>query len=98
MLPPVQVHLIYWSSTSVLVSWATCDAVVGNAVAARSTAGATSNVKYGTTSSQLHQTATSVPTSYVYDYRAVEMPSYASPLLHHVILPGELTVVLPLKM
>lgn len=91
---PFQVHLTYWSSTSVLVSWATCDAVVGNAAAAaaaaRNTAGAKSIVKYGTSNSQLHDTATSVPASYVYDYQAVEMPSYVSPLLHHVMLTGEL--------
>lgn len=90
---PEQVHLTYWSSTSVLVSWATCDAVVGDSVAAIPTGKAVSIVIYGTASNRLGNTATAAPTSYVYDYRKVDKPSYASPLLHHVLLkdltPGQ---------
>lgn len=85
----LQVHLTFWSSTSVLVSWDTCDAVVGNSAAARSAAGVKSVVEYGTSSKHLHHTATSSPTSYVYDYQKAGKPSYASPLLHHVLLKGD---------
>lgn len=90
----VQVHLTCWSSTSVLVSWASCDAAVEQqpgapAPARASTAGVSSIVQYGTSRDALQQTAEGVATSYVSDYSSVGGVSYASPLLHHVLLKGE---------
>jgi hypothetical protein len=88
----VQVHITFWSVTSVLVSWATCDALLGTtrSLQPRSTAGVKSIVLYGTHSKKLSKTATGVATSYAYDYSKGKRPgTYASPLLHHVLLKGE---------
>lgn len=76
------------------MSWASCDAAVeqqpGAAAPARAaTAGVSSIVQYGTSKDSLHQTAEGVATSYVSDYSSVGGVSYASPLLHHVLLKGE---------
>jgi hypothetical protein len=85
-----KVHLTYWTPTSVLVSWATCDAANGLQVsAARSTTGASSTVRLGTAPGSLGRAATGAATSYLQDYRALDHPSYASPVLHHVLLSGE---------
>lgn len=53
------------------------------------TAGVSSIVRYGTSKDALHQTAEGMATSYVSDYSSVGGVSYASPLLHHVLLKGE---------
>lgn len=84
----VQVHLTYWSSKSVLVSWASCDAQLKQtqSVAADRIR---SVVHYGTSKDGLHHTAEGVATSYVNEYAAAGT-SYASPLLHHVLLKGGL--------
>lgn len=73
------------------MSWATCDAVLGTKpLKPLPTAGVKSSVLYGTSSKQLTKTATGVTTSYAYDYSNSRKPgTYASPLLHHVLLQGE---------
>jgi hypothetical protein len=89
----MQVHITFWSATSVLVSWATCDAQLGTTqpLQPRPTAGVKSTVLYGTDSKKLSRTATGVATSYAYDYSKSKRPgTYASPLLHHVLLTGVL--------
>ncbi|KAI8477256.1 MAG: Metallo-dependent phosphatase-like protein [Monoraphidium minutum] len=97
-----QVHLTYWSPTSVLVSWATCDAAQGRQP---STTGVTRPdappaVTWGpapaggggergaAAAGGGARVARGVVTSYVSDYSAVGQPSYASPRLNHVLLEG----------
>jgi len=112
-----QVSLTYYGMdrrglASVLVSWATCDAVIdaqpdlgdctapgvpaGVVFKPLNTDGLMSAVLYN--SQEQHQqkhakemTATGTPTSYMYDYSSVGGMKYASPVLHHVLLKGELT-------
>jgi hypothetical protein len=75
----------------VLISWATCDAQLGTTQPLQPlpTAGVKSTVLYGTDSRKLSRTATGVATSYAYDYSRSKRPgTYASPLLHHVLLKG----------
>ncbi|WIA32552.1 hypothetical protein OEZ86_003360 [Tetradesmus obliquus] len=88
---PEQVHITFWSATSVLVSWASCDAVLGTTQPPqpRPTAGVKSIVLYGTSPKKLRKTATGVATSYANDYsKSKRQGTYASPLLHHVLLTG----------
>lgn len=84
-----QVHLTYWSDTSVLVSWATCGAQLRQTTQL-TTSNITSVVFYGSSSSNLDQRAEGVATSYAYDYKDKGI-SYASPVLHHVLLKGKHT-------
>ena len=83
---PLQVHLTYWSSTSLLASWASCDAVLGSARPV-ATSNAVNVVWYGTNPHSLDRKAEGVATSYAVDYTGVGA-SYASPVLHHVLLKG----------
>jgi hypothetical protein len=78
--------LTYWSSNSVLVSWASCDAQLKQSQSV-ATDRIRSVVHYGTSKDALHHTAEGVATSYVNEYAAAGT-SYASPLLHHVLLKG----------
>lgn len=72
-----------------LVSWATCDAQLGNTKPV-STSGIRSAVYYGKSNNQLDSTAEGAATSYAYDYSSLGYgTSYASPVLHHVLLKGE---------
>lgn len=88
-----QVHLTYWSSTSLLVSWASCDPTLagqpGSTAQATNTDGIRSVVFFGSSSDALQHTAEGVATSYANTYAAPGM-SYASPVLHHVLLTGAL--------
>lgn len=84
---PEQVHLTLWTSTSVLVSWASCDAVLGQSTPV-ATDGVRSVVFYGSSRDALDSTAEGVSTSYAYDYNGTNGTSYASPLLQHVLLKG----------
>jgi hypothetical protein len=88
VLHHLQVHLTYWSSTSVLVSWATCDAQVTGSAPSPPPVNSNSVVIYGPAPGRYTQAAVGVSTSYVYDYGELEQDSYASPLLHHVLLSG----------
>lgn len=73
-----------------LVSWASCDAVLGGSA---NKAAATDNIRsivyYGSSSDDLQHTAEGVATSYVntYDHEGLGT-LYASPILHHVLLTG----------
>jgi len=83
----IQVHLTYWSSSSVLVSWASCDS--STAAQPRSTDNIRSVVFYGTEKHALVSRAEGVATSYAIDHRGLGYgTSYSSPLLHHVLLTG----------
>jgi hypothetical protein len=84
----LQVHLTYWSSSSVLVSWASCDAQLKQ-LQSVATDSIRSVVHYGTSKDSLHHTAEGVATSYVNEYTG-NGTSYASPVLHHVLLKGAL--------
>jgi hypothetical protein len=92
MHPPFlpQVHLTFWSGTAVLVSWASCDAKLGQNYPV-STDNIRSVVYYATNSGKLDQKTEGVATSYAYDYTALKGNgiNYASPVLHHVLLKGE---------
>lgn len=94
-----QVRVTYWSVTRVLISWSTCDAVVSREVprlATNASAAASAGppvVLYGTAHGNYSREAIGVTTSYVYDYSEADDGaglSYASPLIHHVLLTGEL--------
>lgn len=80
-----QVHLTYWTSTSVLVSFASCAAML-NTTRARSTAGVLSAVFWGASPDTLDRRAEGVATAYAIDYSSRGGVSYSSPLLHHVLL------------
>ncbi|WIA11592.1 hypothetical protein OEZ85_011697 [Tetradesmus obliquus] len=82
------VHLTYWSSTSVLVSWATCDATVADSAPPPPTVNQNSVVLVGPAPRRHTQAVVGVATSYVHDYGKLSQASYASPLLHHVLLSG----------
>jgi hypothetical protein len=84
----IQVHLTYWSSTSVLVSWATCDAQVTDSAPPPPPVNQHAVVIYGPAPGRYTQAAVGVATSYVYDYGKLKQASYVSPLLHHVLLSG----------
>jgi hypothetical protein len=88
LLRCLQVHLTFWSCTTVLVSWATCDAVIG-----QTTPVPTNNIRsvvyYGKKSDKLHKRAQGHATSYAYDYSGTVGTSYASPVLHHVLLTSK---------
>lgn len=92
MHPPLvlQVRLTFWSDTAVLVSWASCDAKLGQNYPV-STDSIRSVVSYGTSSGKLDQKTEGVATSYAYDYTALKGKgiNYASPVLHHVQLKGK---------
>lgn len=76
-----------------LVSWASCDAKLRQTTPLP-TSNVTSVVFYGTNSSNLDQRAQGVATSYAYDYKDTGAISYASPVLHHVLLKGKHTYLL----
>jgi hypothetical protein len=85
----IQVHLTYWSSTAVLVSWASCDAQLGDSAPQPvPTDSIRSVVYYGSTKDHLKHTAEGVATSYANDYSSTGGVSYTSPVLHHVLLKG----------
>jgi hypothetical protein len=72
----------------VLVSWASCDAQLG-ATSRVATGGITSRVFFGTAPHRLDRAADGAATSYFYDYSSLGYgTSYASPVLHHVLLTG----------
>jgi hypothetical protein len=71
-----------------LVSWATCDAEVADSAPSPPTVNSNSVVIYGPAPRRHTQAVVGIATSYVYDYGKVKQASYASPLLHHVLLTG----------
>jgi hypothetical protein len=101
---PEGVRLTYWTESSVLVSWSTCDAVSAPRVTKLSTAGMTSLVALGTAPDAYTRNFTGVAASYAINYRwppgapswatpaqqafARSVLEYASPALHHVLLTG----------
>ena len=101
---PEQVRLTYWTESSVLVSWTTCDAVSAPRVTKLNTEGMTSLIALGTASNKYTQNFTGVATSYVASYKwpagqpfwatapeqafARTVLEYASPAIHHVLLTG----------
>lgn len=89
----IQVHLTYWSSSSVLVSWASCDS--STATQPRATDNIRSVVFYGTEKHALVSRAEGVATSYAIDHTGLGYgTSYSSPLLHHVLLTGMILAAL----
>jgi hypothetical protein len=81
----------YWTLHSVLISWSTCEGLVGyNATSARPTSGTLAAVHYGTAPGRYSSAAVGNTTSYAYDYSSYGQPSYVSPFIHHVVLKGEL--------
>jgi hypothetical protein len=70
----------------VLVSWATCDAQVTGSAPPPPPVNSHTVVIYGIAPGRYTQAAVGVATSYVYDYGKLKQDSYASPLLHHVLL------------
>eukprot|EP00775_Hariotina_reticulata_P006213 gene6212-6449_t len=83
-----QVHLTFWDSSSILVSWASCDARVADKVSALKVSTTNSKVSYGDQSNKYDKSATGSATSYTNDYSSLQggKQSYASPVLHHVLL------------
>ena len=86
---------------SILVSWATCDAVVQSLGAGNCTGTSRADVvtrpvvvdnllsvvKYGRKGRPMVAWGSGKPTSYAYKYAG--LMNYASPVLHHVLLQGE---------
>lgn len=74
-----------------LVSWATCDAQIADrplSAMGSSDSSTSSIVLYGTMPGLYDKANVGSSTSYVYDYTDLKQASYASPLLHHVLLQG----------
>lgn len=77
-----------WTATSVLVSWATCDAIIGPNAVPNPPLGISSVVRYGVDRRNLNMTATGVVTGYTSNYSSVGFEVYVSPVLHHTLLKG----------
>lgn len=85
---PEQVRITYWTSSSVLVSWSTCDPVTGASPANQTTTGkeVKKQVKWGLDGSAKLKTATGIVTTYYHSWSAGNV--YASARIHHVLLRG----------
>lgn len=91
---PEQVSVAWWGTDavtgkpSVVISWATCDAVwtPANSVPALDTAAATSVVRLGRVPGVFTRTASGIAASYNVTFSDAGGGSYASPILHHTLV------------
>ncbi|KAL4432463.1 hypothetical protein ABPG77_001762 [Micractinium sp. CCAP 211/92] len=88
-MEPDQIHVTYWGPGALLFSWATGEGVVGPGVRPANPKGVGSWVLWGEQSGEYTQNATSnISLAYVAPYTnaSLDQLSYASPLLHHVLV------------
>ncbi len=86
----MQVSIAYWGPGKYLISYVTGYAQVSPSPKPSTTANSTlpSAVRYGTASVQLTSNATGRAITYSYDYTPYGGLSYASAVIHHVLLSG----------